>query len=321
MTPGPKPRRCTDYDELQPGANYYAFCQAKAAEGHAAAVIAAAGIAEMIAGTREFYRYIYHGNDRWQGRAFQLSVIRLEIDGHAFIAVTRSDVTELVHLRQMREHFSQSLMEGQSEDRRKVARDIHDSMMQSLVALDLSIGLLKRSNSPEAMFGAVAEMEAILAGAQREVRAISFLMHPPLLEEMGLGAVLQGLVEGFQKRTGVETSLTFEGDVNFDWRAAEVAVYRMVQEALSNVHRHARATAAGVRHSLPKGNDSCHGRGQRYRHSRGREKWRGTRRDAGAFQRIGRPPDGKIGDAGDDVVCKSALTVPYQGRGDLTVRT
>ena len=121
-----------------------------------------------------------------------------------------------------------------------------NSMMQSLFAFDLSIGALKRSNSPETTLRAVAELETILAGAQREVRAISFLLHPPLLEEMGLRAALQGLVEGFQARTGVETALTFEGDLNFGWRAAEVAVYRMAQEALSNVHRHSRATAVAV---------------------------------------------------------------------------
>lgn len=152
------------------------------------------------------------------------------------MTVTRHDVTELVQLRQMRKVFSHSLIECQDEERRRVARDVHDSTMQSLIALGLSLGQIKRTFTPEETAGVVGEMERILAETQREVSAISFLLHPPALEEMGLAAALEALVEGFRKRARLTVSINIKGHANFGWRAAEVAVYRMVQEALSNVY-------------------------------------------------------------------------------------
>src|SRR4249919_416499 len=97
-----------DYGELSPGANYLAFCERVAVLGHSPAGIAATGIREMERNGGRSFNFVYHGKDRWEGFAFQLCVKRIKVAGRTMYTVTRYDVTELVHLRQMREGFSKA---------------------------------------------------------------------------------------------------------------------------------------------------------------------------------------------------------------------
>ena len=234
------------YSELQPGVNYFDFCKARAKEGHSPALIVAAGIQEMQDGKRDSYHFIYHGSDRWEGYSFQLVVARVTIAGHPFVTVTRYDVTELVKSRNFKVASDQKLAEHDADLRRRMAREIHDSTMQSLVALGLSLGQLRRTHGSLLDAAIVDDMEQVLAETQRELRSISFLAHPPSLEEMGLNEAVRALVQGFGRRTGLAVSLEVEGCADVGWRSAQVAIYRMVQEALSNVHRHAHATEIKV---------------------------------------------------------------------------
>ena len=230
------------YSALRPGTNYFEFCRERAEEGHGAARPAVEGIARIDSGDCSSFRYLYDGNDRWEGHTFQLCINRLEIAGRTLATVTRYDVTELVQLRRQREVFGHSLMEGQAEERRRIAREIHDSTLQLLTGLGLAVGQLKRTQGSGETLNIVADMEQLLIETHREIRSISYLAHPPLLEEMGLTGALEALVEGFDRRTGLAVSLYVDDAHSANWRAAEVVLYRFVQEALSNVHRHANAT-------------------------------------------------------------------------------
>jgi len=234
------------YFDLLPGTNYRQFCQTKAAEGHTPAGLVAGGIREIETGLTDSFRFVYHGRERWSGQAFQLCIKRLQIAGRTFATVTRYDVSELVQLRQLREGFSHSLLESQAQERRRFARELHDSTMQLLTGLGLAMSQLKRTNKANATVNIVAEMEQLLGEAQRELRSISYLAHPPLLKEMGLADALRALVEGFGRRTGLRVALHIDAQFVVEWRAAEVMLYRVVQEALSNIHRHAHATDAAV---------------------------------------------------------------------------
>jgi len=242
------------YWALQPGTNYFDFLSARAAEGHSSAKPVIEGILEIAQGSRTSFGFVYHGNDRWEGHTFQLCINRVDVGGRTFAMVTRSDVTELVQLRRDRETYSHSLIEGQAEERRRMAREIHDSTVQLLVGLGLKIGQMRRTHRSNRMLGIFDEMEQLLDEAQQEIRSLSFLAHPPLLEEKGLTGALQSLVMGYAQRTGLKIALQVSKEMIVCWRAAEVAIYRLVQEALSNVHRHARATEVTVgvypRHSM-----------------------------------------------------------------------
>ena len=233
------------YDALIPGTNYLEFCEARAKEGHNPADLAAKGIRNLEKSGKPTFSFTYLGKDRWEGFAFQLFIKRIEVEGRPHYIVTRYDVTELVHLRQMREEFSHSLIEHQAEERRRMAREVHDSTMQLLAGMGLSLGQLKRTRHSKASGEIVEEMEGLLGEAQRELRAISYLAHAPEVSELGLAKALRQLAGGFGRRTGLNIAMNADEDLMLS-PAAEVAVYRVVQEALSNVHRHARATDAAV---------------------------------------------------------------------------
>ena len=233
------------YESLTPGTNYLDFCEARASEGHNPAGIAAKGIREMARTGQSTFHFTYVGKDRWDGFAFQLCVNKLEVAGRTLFTVTRYDVTELVNLRLMREDFSHSLIEHQGEERRRMAREVHDSTMQLLAGMGLSLGQLKRTRHSRASGEIVAEMELLLGEAQRELRAIAYLAHAPEVSELGLSKALRQLAGGFGRRTGLNIAINADESLALS-PAAEVAVYRFVQEALSNVHRHARATDAAV---------------------------------------------------------------------------
>src|SRR4051812_31901142 len=104
------------YEALIPGTNYLGFCEDRAGEGHRPAAIAAKGIHELERTGEPSFRFTYEGSDRWEGFAFQLCINRIACDGQILYTVTRYDVTELVHLRHMREEFSHSLIEHQAEE-------------------------------------------------------------------------------------------------------------------------------------------------------------------------------------------------------------
>ena len=234
-----------DYGELTPGANYLAFCEKVAKLGHSPAGLAAKGIRAMMQNGQSSFSFIYHGKDRWEGFAFQLCIKRINVNGRTMYAVTRYDVTELVRLRQMREEFSHLLIEHQEEERRRMAREVHDSTMQLLASLGLSLGQIRRSKSMRDRSDIVVEMEELLGQIQRELRTVSYLAHPPMVSELGLVNALRQLAGGFGRRTGLQVKVEAA-----DWLpvspAAEVAIYRMAQEALSNVHRHAQASSVAI---------------------------------------------------------------------------
>lgn len=234
------------YDALRPGTNYFEFCKERADEGHNAARPAVEGIKQIDAGLCDTCHYLYDGNDRWEGRTFQLTINRLQIEGRTFAIVTRSDVSELVRLRRLREGFAQSMIEGQAEERRRVARDVHDSTLQLLASLGLGLGRLKRTRKSKQTLDIVDELERLLSETLREIRSISFLAHPPILEEVGLREALKALTAGFERRTGLTTSFRIDGTADGIWRPGEAAIYRIIQEALSNIYRHARATKVDV---------------------------------------------------------------------------
>ena len=113
--------------------------------------------------------------------------------------------------------------------------------MQLLAAMGLTIGQLKRATQPEAAVEIVAEMEHLLRETQRELQTIAHLALPPLLKELGLSNAVQALADGFARRTGLKIAVQVDAGYGDISPGIEVALYRVVQEALSNVHRHAQA--------------------------------------------------------------------------------
>lgn len=144
--------------------------------------------------------------------------------------------------------LSTSVIAAQDEERRRIARELHDGLGQDLAAAKMILEGLDAQSTPAVLVGrATAEACSIIDHAIQQVRSMSHLLHPPMLDEVGLYSALQWYVDGFAKRSGIETVLEFQPGV-FPRLAPEVekAVFRIIQEALTNVLRHSKARKAWV---------------------------------------------------------------------------
>jgi len=144
--------------------------------------------------------------------------------------------------------FTARLLKMQDEERRRIARDLHDSTGQIVVALILNLGKLKASGSLTAEETRILlNSDGLLQTLNSELCAISYLLHPPLLDEAGLWTALEWYVQGFTQHSGIAITLernsTF-GRLNSD---LEVAIFRVVQECLTNVGQHSGSSEATVR--------------------------------------------------------------------------
>jgi signal transduction histidine kinase len=144
--------------------------------------------------------------------------------------------------------LSTMLITTQDEERRRIARDLHDGLGQDLTAVKIMLeGVLHDAEIAEASQQAAADLRALIDRLIQEVRNISHLLHPPMLDEIGLGFALAWYLDGFAKRSGISASL--ETDPKEFPRLAsdlETALFRVVQEALTNIFRHAEAHNAWV---------------------------------------------------------------------------
>lgn len=235
------------YLEVLPGGNYRDFCAGKATEGYQPAVDAVIALDDICSGKRNFWQLIYNGQERWDGRDFQICIHRIAVGSERLISVTRFDLTEILQLRHAKADIAHSFVEGQATERQRLARELHDSTSQSLVAIDLLLGHLKRCSHNGEVLDVVAELQQLVGETQREIRSISYLAHPPALKERGLPEAIKSVVEGFGRRTLIETSFEIEGDPRLIPAEAESALYRVTQEALSNIHRHAQPSRARLR--------------------------------------------------------------------------
>ena len=144
------------------------------------------------------------------------------------------------------QNLSERVLSAQDEERRRIARELHDGIGQYLIAISLSCGLaLTKTKGGD---GAVPLTDALelLDKCTTEVRTMSYLLHPPLLEEVGLASAIRWYVDGFSKRTGVATALEMNPEPKRLSPAIELALFRVLQESLTNVHRHSDSKTAEV---------------------------------------------------------------------------
>ena len=143
--------------------------------------------------------------------------------------------------------LSQRLLKVQDEERRKLSRDLHDSTGQTLTALKISVSFLEErcKQDPSTMLLA-SEVSALADQAIQEIRPMSSLLHPPLLDEVGFACAAEWYIEGFAKRTGVNVKLDIATAQERLPTGTEIALFRVLQESLTNVHRHSGASEVSV---------------------------------------------------------------------------
>jgi two-component sensor histidine kinase len=145
------------------------------------------------------------------------------------------------------QNLSQRLLNVQDEERRKLSRDLHDSTGQTLAALKISVSFLEEhcKQDPSTML-LTSEVAALADQAIEEIRTMSYLLHPPLLDEVGFACAAEWYVEGFAKRTGINVRLDIATTQERLPIGIEIALFRVLQESLTNVHRHSGASEVSV---------------------------------------------------------------------------
>jgi PAS domain S-box-containing protein len=140
------------------------------------------------------------------------------------------------------------LLKAQDDERRRLARDMHDTAGQTLAVLGINFDELMGdvSRVAPALAAKMEKTAELVQQLNRELRTTSYLLHPPLLDENGLTAALGWFVSGLQKRSGISIQLTIAEDVGRLSGEAELAIFRLVQECLTNVHRHSGSKTASI---------------------------------------------------------------------------
>src|SRR6185436_6552356 len=177
-----------------------------------------------------------------------------------FIHGVAFDITELKQaeeaLKRREEELralTASLLSIQDEERRRIARELHDGTAQNLAGLVMNLSLLMNSPAAPAEPNwqrAVSDSLSLAEQCSREVRNMSYLLHPPLLDDLGLASALRSYVAGFSQRTQIQVELELPADLGRLAPEVETALFRIVQEGLANVHRHSGSSKAAIRVSL-----------------------------------------------------------------------
>jgi signal transduction histidine kinase len=156
---------------------------------------------------------------------------------------------EILRMYESLRTLSTRMMTVQDEERRRIARDLHDSSGQLLAVIDMQLSTLAqdlRKAAPQ-FNEQVEETERLVEQLQKEIRTTSYLLHPPLLDEAGLFSALSWYVEGLNKRSNVQIALEIAPNFGRLPRDIELVVFRLVQESLANIYRHSGSETAMIR--------------------------------------------------------------------------
>jgi signal transduction histidine kinase len=171
------------------------------------------------------------------------------------VAELQKEISERERTEQTLRELSVRLLQTQDEERRRIARELHDTTGQKLAALSMNLSLIgKSAETLDARARkALAESLALLDRSSRDIRTLSYLLHPPLLDERGLAAAVRWFADGFTQRSGVEVKLEVPPDLPRLPEEIEMALFRIVQESLTNTHRHSGSPTATIRLMVDQG--------------------------------------------------------------------
>ena len=159
-----------------------------------------------------------------------------------------TDITARKRAEEAARRLSGRILSLQDDERRRIARGLHDSLGQYLAALKMNLDVFRTSKNDQAKLA--SDCAEIVDKCLNETRTISHLLHPPLLDEAGFDSAARWYVDGFSQRSGIKVNLNLPQKLSRMHRDVEVALFRAVQECLTNVHRHSGSSAVDVRLSL-----------------------------------------------------------------------
>jgi len=165
------------------------------------------------------------------------------------LVVSFSDITKRKQAEDALQQLSTRLLQLQDEERRRLGRELHDSLAQSVLAVNLNLAQVGRSSVPldEKSRRAMTEARRVLQEMSQEIRTLSYLLHPPVLDELGLASAVKEYAKGFSERSGIELEVELQAGFARLSQEAETALFRIVQESLTNIQRHSGSPTAKIR--------------------------------------------------------------------------
>lgn len=158
------------------------------------------------------------------------------------------DISEQKEAETELRRLSGSLLRLQDEERRRIARSLHETTAQTLVALTMNLEELRTriGRTRPDLANLMADTTALAEQSVREIRTVSHLLHPPLLEDVGLGSAVKYYVRGFRQRSGIRATSRISGQPKRISPEIETALFRILQEGLTNIHRHSGSSVANI---------------------------------------------------------------------------
>jgi PAS domain S-box-containing protein len=228
------------------GCNYLTIVGARVAESPQAEQVTA-GLCEVISGERADFRLAYSCRGAGEQIWFDLRAIPFSADGARRIVIAQEDITDMKRAETGLRDLAGRLLSVQDDERRNMARELHDTTAQNLVAALLDIDRLQQMNADDASRAILGELRGLVEQSLQETRTFSYLLHPPLFDIRGLAPTLSWYLRGFEKRSAITVSLSVQEGLQRMPPAVENALFRVVQEALTNIHRHSGSATAEIR--------------------------------------------------------------------------
>jgi signal transduction histidine kinase len=180
--------------------------------------------------------------EAWRREMEELQVAQGELEQRV-----RERTSELDTANQSLRELTARLLQLQDEERRRFARELHDSVGQTLAALAMNLATAQSDiERLSETVRTLSDSTAMVQDMSKEIRTISHLLHPPLLDEAGLSSALRWFIQGFVERSGIEVDLDLSDDFGRLPRELETTIFRVVQECLTNIHRHSGSPIANI---------------------------------------------------------------------------
>jgi signal transduction histidine kinase len=211
------------------------------------------GVWRLMSGELKDFRCVYplqrNGKKEW----FQVRMRRFYIGPAVRLVVAHEDVTEIEEAHEAQQQLSGLMLRAQDDERRRIARDLHDVTVQDVATMKADLSRLMRSMGPGAAGNTLSENVALADKVIKDLRTLSYLLHPPILDQAGLTAALQWLARGFSERSGIRVELQTGQGIGRLAADAELALFRVVQESLTNIHRHSGSATATIELTMENG--------------------------------------------------------------------
>jgi PAS domain S-box-containing protein len=203
-------------------------------------------LAQLFSGRVSTFEATFSQTTREGSARRQVRITPMHVGRQTYYIAMHEDLTERARVLAALHETSDQLLHAQENERQRIAVELHDSMSQHLAGLGLGVGSLRRRVSDPVTRALIDDMDKLVQQAGHEMRVLAYLLNASGRESEGLEAPVRRFVEGFGRRTGLKATCETKGMVDDVGGAAHHAVFRVIQEALTNVYRHARATRVDV---------------------------------------------------------------------------